>query len=300
MGCVYFKGGWRMIRKMSVFDYINITIMLLVIFITCYPLYYMGIISISSGLAVQRGDVFLFPVGINLKAYQVVLSDPGIVRSYANTLLYTSTGVLINLIMTILCAYPLSRRHLYGKSIFAFFVIFTMFFDGGLIPKYIVVHSLGLVNSMWAIVLPPAINVFNLILMRTFFENVPEELHEASTVDGAGEWRALLRIVLPLSMPIIATLLIFYTVAHWNSFFPALIYLNEKALYPLQIILRNIVIQGELAAQTPEMDSVESMTVIAQNVKYAVVFIAILPVLAVYPFVQKYFVQGAMLGAVKG
>lgn len=285
---------------MTVFDYVNIAVMLLILMATLYPLYYMGIVSISSALPVQRGEVLFWPKGFNLKAYEIVLKDPYIVRSYLNTLLYTSSGVAINLLMTILCAYPLSRKYLYGRSLFSFFVIFTMFFDGGLIPRYLVVHSLGMVNTIWAILLPTAISVFNLILMRTFFENIPEELLESARVDGSGEWRALAQIVLPLSLPVLATLFIFYAVAHWNSFFPALIYLNEKSLYPLQITVCNIVIQGELAAQVSDMGSEEGMTIMSLNVKYAVVYVAILPILAVYPFVQKYFVHGAMLGAVKG
>lgn len=287
-------------RKVGVFDVLNVLFMLLVIFIVAYPIYYMGIVSISSGLAVQRGEVWLLPVEPTLRAYEIALKDPSLLRAYGNTLLYTSLGVAINLAMTIMCAYPLSRKHLYGRPLIAFFIIFTMFFDGGLIPRYMVVHSLGMVNTIWAIVVPTAISVFNLILMRTFFENIPDELHESAIVDGAGEARTLVQIVLPLSMPVIATIFIFYTVAHWNSFFPALIYLNERSLYPLQIIVRNIVIQGELASQTAEMSTNEGMSVMAMNVKYAVVFIAILPVLAVYPFVQRFFVQGAMLGAVKG
>ena len=287
-------------KRIGVFDVVNVGIMLLILLAVCYPLYYMLIVSISSGLAVQRGETYLWPVDVTLAAYRVVLSDPYIVRAYANTLLYTSAGVLINMVLTVMCAYPLSRKYLYGRALIAFFVIFTMFFDGGIIPRFVVVNSLGLINTIWAIVLPPAISVFNLILVRTFFENIPDELHESAVVDGAGEVRTLLQIFLPLSKPVLATIFIFYTVSHWNSFFPALIYLSKKELYPLQIMVRNIVIQGELASQMTEMGSEESMTVMALNVKYAVVIIAILPVLAVYPFMQKYFVHGAMLGAVKG
>ncbi|NHN31789.1 carbohydrate ABC transporter permease [Paenibacillus agricola] len=288
------------LNKYSLFDVVNMILMLLIIVVTVYPLYYMGIVSISSGLSVQRGDVFLYPIEVTLKAYSIVLDDPSILRAYGNTLLYTCLGVTVNLIMTTLCAYPLSRNYLYGKALLSFFVVFTMFFDGGLIPKYMVVHSLGMVNSIWAILIPTAINVFNMILMRTFFAEIPDALHESATVDGASEWRILLQIVLPLSMPVMATMFIFYAVAHWNSFFPALIYLNEKQLYPLQIIVRNIVIQGDMSSQTAEMGAGENSSVMAQNVKYAVVFIAILPILVIYPFVQKYFIQGAMLGAVKG
>jgi putative aldouronate transport system permease protein len=285
------------VRRISLFDCLNICVMLLLVFITLYPIYYVAIVSISSGISVSRGEVFFLPHGINWEAYKVVLGDTAIIHAYGNTLLYTVLGTIINLVMTILCAYPLSRNHFYGKKMLTIFVIFTLFFDGGLIPRYIVVHSIGMVNSMWAVLIPTAINVFNMILMRTFFEEIPDALHESATVDGAGEWRVLLQIILPLSMPVMATMLLFYSVAHWNSFFPALIYLNEKSLYPLQIILRNIVVDGDLTNQGADSGTA---TVMLQNIKYAFVIVAILPILAVYPFVQKYFVQGAMLGSVKG
>ncbi|MFC4303330.1 carbohydrate ABC transporter permease [Cohnella boryungensis] len=287
-----------MTTKKTWFDGVNIVIMLVLIVITLYPLYYMGIVSISAGDAVSRGEVLWLPKDISLQAYKYVFDDPAVLRSYGNTILYTSLGTLISLILTTLCAYPLSRGHFYGKSLFSLFVIFTMFFDGGLIPRYMVVNSLGMVDTIWALVIPTAISVFNMILMRTFFEQIPEALHESATVDGAGEFRTLLQIVLPLSMPVMATMFLFYAVGQWNSFFPALIYLNEKALYPLQIILRNIVIQGDMASQTTQMGA--DMASMSETIKYAVVFVAILPVLCIYPFVQKYFVQGAMLGSVKG
>ncbi|WP_409345933.1 carbohydrate ABC transporter permease [Paenibacillus sp. MBLB4367] len=287
-------------HRFGLFDIVNIGIMLLVVFVTLYPLYYMGIISISAGDAVSRGEVTWLPTGINGKAYDIIFGDPSILQAYGNTLLYTSLGLLVNLIMTALCAYPLSREAFYGKSLFSLVVVFTMFFDGGLIPRYIVVHSLGLVDTIWALLLPAAINVFNMILMRTFFEQIPSALHESANLDGAGELRILLRVVLPLSLPVMATMFLFYAVSHWNSYFPALIYLNEKRLYPLQIILRNIVIQGEMATQGSEMTGAGGMAVMAVNIKYAVVFVAILPILCIYPFVQKYFVQGAMIGSVKG
>jgi len=287
-----------MTTKKTWFDGVNILLMLLLIVVTLYPLYYMGIVSISSGGAVSRGEVIWFPKEINLQAYKYVLDDPAVLRSYGNTILYTALGTFISLVLTTLCAYPLSRGHFYGKSLFSLFVIFTMFFDGGLIPRFMVVHGLGMVDTIWALVIPSAISVFNMILMRTFFEQIPEALHESATVDGAGEFRTLLQIVIPLSMPVMATMFLFYAVGQWNSFFPALIYLNEKALYPLQIILRNIVIQGEMASQTTQMGA--DIASMSETIKYAVVFVAILPVLCIYPFVQKYFVQGAMLGSVKG
>ncbi|OXS54735.1 sugar ABC transporter permease [Cohnella sp. CIP 111063] len=287
-----------MTTKKTWFDGVNLVLMLLLIVITLYPLYYMGIVSISSGGAVSRGEVLWLPKGINLQAYKYVFDDPAVLRSYGNTILYTALGTLISLVLTTLCAYPLSRNHFYGRAIFSLFVIFTMFFDGGLIPRFMVVHGLGMVDTIWALVIPTAISVFNMILMRTFFEQIPEALHESATVDGAGEYRTLLQIVLPLSMPVMATMFLFYAVGQWNSFFPALIYLNEKELYPLQIILRNIVIQGDMASQTTQMGA--DMATMSATIKYAVVYVAILPVLCIYPFVQKYFVQGAMLGSVKG
>jgi putative aldouronate transport system permease protein len=287
-------------QRFGVFDLFNVILMLILIVVTLYPLYYMGIVSISSGDAVNKGDVLFHPIGINFQAYKVVLDDPAIIRSYANTIFYTSLGVLISLFITVLCAYPLARSHFYGRWVFSLFVVFTMFFDGGLIPKFMVVHSLGMVNTLWAIVIPTAINVFYMILMRTFFEQIPEELHESATVDGAKEFRILFQIVLPLSMPVMATMFLFYAVGQWNSFFPALIYLNDKELYPLQILLRNIVIQGDMASQATQMTGGAEMAVMTENIKYAAVFVAILPILCIYPFVQKFFVQGAMLGSVKG
>jgi len=282
-------------KRIGLFDVINVALMAVIVFVTAFPIYYMFVVSISSGTAVMRGDVMFWPKGINFDAYRLVLQDSAILHAYGNTIKYTLIGVTVNLIFTTLCAYPLSRRQLYGRSMLTVLIIFTMFFDGGLIPRYMVVHSLGLVNTIWALFLPTAINVFYMILMRTFFSNIPEEIHESATMDGAGEWRKLVRIVLPLSMPVMATMIIFYSVHHWNSFFPALIYLNDKSLQPLQIILRNIVIDGDMAEQSAEM-----VTIVAQNFKYAFVIVAITPILAVYPFLQRCFVQGAMLGAVKG
>lgn len=282
-------------KKNSLFDYANLAIMLLIVVITAYPIYYMFIVSISSGTAVLRGDVLFLPQGINFDAYKLVMKDSSIMQAYQNTIKYTVIGVAINLFFTALCAYPLARRHLYGSTLIGFLVVFTMFFDGGLIPRYMVVHGLGMVNTIWALFIPTAINVFYLILMRTFFSAIPEEVHESATMDGAGEWRKFIQIVLPLSLPVMATMFIFYAVHHWNSFFPALIYLNDKDLQPVQIILRNIVIEGDMAEQSSEM-----VTIVGQNFKYAFVMVVILPILAVYPFMQKYFVQGAMLGAVKG
>ncbi|RKN85834.1 carbohydrate ABC transporter permease [Paenibacillus ginsengarvi] len=289
-------GKW----KFSPFDIINGLIMLGVVFLMLYPLYYMAIISISAGGPVSRGEVSFYPVQLSFKAYEVIFSSAPIVQAYQNTLLYTSLGVAINLIMTGLCAYPLSRNHFYGKHIFAMLIVFTMFFDGGMIPRYLVVDSLGLLNSVWAIVLPPAINVFYMVMMRTFFQAIPEALIESAHIDGANDLKVFWKVVIPLSAPLIATMVLFYAVGHWNSFFSALIYLNESSKFPIQLILRNIVIQGDTSAQSTEMSGVVGTMVVDQNIKYAVVMIAILPILVLYPFLQKYFVKGSMVGSLKG
>jgi putative aldouronate transport system permease protein len=286
-------------RTVGWFDVINWLIMLFLIIITLYPIYYMAIISISGSIPVLSGRVHIWPIELNFDAYEIIFSDPSIVRAYGNTLLYTFGGVAINLVMTALCAYPLSRRHFYGRSFFSLFVVFTLFFSPGLIPLYMVVYSLGMVNTIWAILLPTAINAFYMILMRTFFENIPDELFEAAKMDGAGEFRTLFHVVIPISKPVMATMFLFYAVYHWNSFFPALIYLNHKSLYPLQIILRNIVVDGDLSDQANNETNI-NFTMISLSIKYAVIFVAVLPVLTIYPFVQKYFVQGSMLGSVKG
>lgn len=270
---------------------------ILMLFTFLYPLYYIVIVSLSDGLSVMRGDVKWLPIGINFQAYRAVLDYPLVPRAYANTILYTSVGTFINVAMTALCAYPLSRSKLYGRSAFTVFIVITMLFHGGMIPTYLVVHNLHLINSIWAIVIPPAINVWNMIIMRTFFQNIPGEIHESANIDGANDLSIFIKIVLPLSMPVIATMCMFYAVAHWNSFFPATIYLSDTKLYPIQVIVRAYVIDGN----TSGTSNAESDTkTIVTSMKYAFIFITLLPILAVYPFIQKYFVKGAMVGSLKG
>lgn len=276
-----------------------IAILISLVFVTLYPLYYVFIVSISDGSAVQRGLVTFWPVGVQFDTYAEVFRDPAIVGAYWNTIVYTITGTAVNIVFTILCAYPLSRRQFYGRRFFTIMIVITMFFGGGLIPLYLVVMNLGLVNSMWALILPSAISAWNMIIMRTFFQGLPGELFDSAYIDGAGEWKILIRMVLPLSMPVISTMIIFYAVGHWNSFFPALIYLNEKSKYPVQLILRNIVISGEMAEHAAQYKGPGS-NVIAQNIKYAVIIIVITPILMIYPFMQKYFIRGVLVGSLKG
>ncbi|MEK0317474.1 carbohydrate ABC transporter permease [Cohnella sp. 56] len=281
------------------FDSINIAAMLLLVFVTFYPLYYIFVVSVSGGSAVMRGDVSFYPIDFNLNTYSLVFQDPSIWRAYLNTIVYTVVGTLINLFCTALCAYPLSKRDFYGRGFFTLMIVVTMFFSGGLIPSYLLVQKLGMMNTMWAIVIPGAISVWNMIVMRTFFQGIPNELYESAGMDGASELTSLIRITLPLSKPIMATMAMFYAVGHWNSFFSAMIYLNEKAKFPLQIILRNMVVMGEMSNQSQEISGAYA-AVTATNIKYAVIIIAVLPILLVYPFIQKYFVKGVMVGSLKG
>ena len=282
-----------------VFDTCNMLFMLLLIFVTFYPLYYIFIVSISDGHSVMRGEIGFWPIGANWNTYRLILDDSTMIRAYGNTIVYTVVGTFVNLCCTILCAYPLSKKDFYGRGFFTIFIVITMFFGGGLIPSYLLVQKLGLVNTMWALILPGAISAGNMIIMRTFFQGLPQELFESARIDGANELRILMRLVLPLSMPILATMSLFYAVGHWNSFFPALIYLNEKAKYPIQLLLRNIVVMGQMADQSQELSG-NYASVTSTNIKYAVIIVVVAPIIMVYPFIQKYFIKGVMIGSLKG
>lgn len=280
------------------FDIINYIILAIVAIIMFYPMYYIFIVSISSASHINQGDVSLFPKGITFKAYEIVLNTDRIWSSYKNTIIYTGLGTLINLICTAMCAYPLSRPDFYGRKFFTIFVTVTMFINGGMIPLYLVIMELGMINSIWAIVLPSAISTYNMIVMRTSFQAIPISLTESAYLDGANDIHILSKIVLPLSKPIMATMTLFYAVQHWNSYFPAMLYLNDSKKYPLQIILRDIVIQGEMTDQGSDISS--AMNIVATNYKYAVIIVAVVPILLIYPLLQKYFTKGVMVGAVKG
>jgi putative aldouronate transport system permease protein len=216
-----------------------------------------------------------------------------------NSVVYTFVGTAINLVMTALCAYPLARPKFSGRGFFTWVVSLTMFFSGGLIPLYLLVMQLGIKNSMWAVVLPVAINVWNMFILRTSFQQIPEEIYEAAVIDGANDLQTMLNVILPLSMPVMATLLMFYAVAHWNDFFNGLIFLDDRNKYPVQLVMRNIVILGRFE-QTNELAGGSDFSAIEQTLKYATIMVSTLPILAVYPFVQRYFVKGVMIGAIKG
>lgn len=269
------------LKRVTVFDraYSLVTGLFLLLFCLCifYPLYYMLIVSVSHGNAVIRGEVSLYPVGINFRAYKAVFDDPNILRSYGNTIRYTALGTAINLVMSVLCAFPLSRGYFYGRRFFSMMIVFTMLFDAGIVSNFLIVQRLGLIDTIWAVVLPPAISAYNMIIIRTFFQQLPEELFESAYMDGATDFTALLRIALPLSKPVLATMFLFYAVSHWNSFLPALLYLNDRALYPMQLVMRNIVISGDLGSMRQTLASMSGDTsVIGANIKYAVIFITML------------------------
>lgn len=288
-------------RVDKIFDTVNIIILTLVLVIILYPLIFVVSASFSDPVRVLEGQVWLWPKGFNIESYKLVFSHDQIMIGYRNTIFYTLLGTFINLVMTTLGAYPLSRRDFRARSFFTFIFVFTMFFSGGLIPTYLVVKQLGLLDTIWALLLPGAVSVWNMTIMRNYFQtSIPFELQESAMIDGCGNLSLLLKIVLPLSIPIIAVMIIFYGVGHWNSFFNALIYLTDQNKYPLQLVLRSILIKEETAEMIAADDSVIRRQMMAETLKYAAIIVASLPVLLLYPFLQKYFVHGIMVGALKG
>ncbi|WP_157276650.1 carbohydrate ABC transporter permease [Paenibacillus sp. Soil766] len=284
----------------KIFDAVVNAVALLIVVVVLYPLLFIVSASFSDPLMVLNGDVILLPKQITLEAYRNVFHNEQIWNGYGNTILYTAVGTIINLIMTTLAAYPLSRPDLPGRGVFMVFITLTMFFSGGLIPSYLLVKNLGMVDTMWALVIPGAIATYNLIVMRTYFQsNIPWEIQEAAHMDGCSNWKLLTHVILPLSKPIMAVMVLFYAVGHWNSFFNALIYIRSKDLYPLQLVLREVL----MVSQADAVDSsvgLESKILLAESIKYVVIIISSLPVLLMYPFVQKHFVKGVMIGSLKG
>lgn len=284
-----------------VFDAILYAIAAVIIVIILYPLIFIVSASFSDPTKVLAGEVWLLPKGLNVDAYTNILHNGKIWTGYRNTIMYTVIGTSINLIMTILAAYPLSRPDLPGRGVIMLVITLTMFFSGGLIPIYLLVKDLGMVNTMWALIVPGAIATYNLIVMRTYFQSsIPWELQEAAHMDGCSNWRLLTSIILPLSKPILAVMVLFYAVGHWNSFFNALIYIRDESLYPLQLVLREILLISQSVAEDGANVGLEDKILLAESIKYAVIIVSSLPVLIMYPFVQKHFVKGVMIGSVKG
>ena len=292
---------WKKSRSDKIFDLTLIFISLLIILVISYPLYFVIIASFSQPEAVLNGKLRFLPIGFNLESYQMVLQEEKVWIGYRNTILYTILGTIINLFLTTLGAYSLSRKDMPARTLLTFVISFTMLFGGGMIPVYMVVKNLKLTDTIWAMVIPNAIATYNLLVMKNYFQSsIPDELQEAAAIDGCDHFRTLIKVVLPLSTPIIAVIVLFYAVGHWNAFFNAVLYLRNQDLFPLQIVLRDILLQNSLEAVGGDLTGMYEKVMRGETMKYALIIVASLPVILIYPFVQKYFVKGIMVGAIKG
>lgn len=290
----------------KIFDISLFIILTLILIVVAYPLYFVIIASISDPSAVAGGHVTLFPVGINFSGYAEVFKNEKVVRGFINAIFYTFVGTCINLMVTIPTAYAMSRREFAGKKIVMYFYMVTMFISGGMIPTYLVVKNMHMLDTMWALIVPGALSVYNMIVARTFFESsLPEELFEAARVDGCGHFKFFFKVALPLSKAIIAIMVLYYGIGHWNNYFSALIYMKTETKYPLQLVLRSILVQNEAALAQQVTSQAAQAALQAQRelvelMKYALIIVSSIPVMILYPFVQKHFVKGVMIGSVKG
>lgn len=287
----------RVSRGMRIFRALNLVFLLLVVFLTVYPFLNVIAQSFSSEGFINAGQVNLFPMGFNTETYKLILADSTFWTNYRNTVLYTVVATIISMVLTTSFAYALAKKDLKGRSVFVGIAVFTMFFNGGLIPNYVLISSLGMRDSIWAVVLPNAISVFNLLIMKSFFENMPRELEEAAAIDGLSQYGVLFKVVLPLSKAIVATMVLFYAVANWNSWFQAFLYLDKPELFPVTIYLRNMIAGVTTAGSAG--GTAENVGQIAANIQSVTIVLTVIPILCIYPFVQKYFFAGVMLGSVK-
>ena len=284
----------------KVFVVCNGIFLFLMMIITLYPLWLQFITSVSHGLEVMKGGVTLLPRNPTLETYKTIVRSE-LFMYMKNTIVYTVVGTAINLVMSCLCAYPLARKTFSGRKFFTMLVTFTMFFSGGMIPLYLTVKQFGMMDTIWALVLPGAISTYNMIVIRTAFQSIPDSLIESAQLDGANDLVILWKIVVPLSKATLATMLLFYAVTHWNSYFDAMLYINKKEMYPLQIMLRNMLIGGLFNEETAIAGAnADSFAVTDATLRSAAIIVTTLPILVVYPFVQRYFVKGVMIGGVKG
>jgi len=282
--------------RFSLFNLINGLLLVLVAIATLYPVWYILVVSLSETAYVVQGKVFLWPKGLNLDAYLKVLSEGKIPRAYLNSVFYTALGTTINLLMTAVAAYPLSHRDFFGRKWFMLLIIVTMFLNPGIIPNYLLVQKLGMIDTFWALVIPNAIWTFELIILKSFYESMTPAIRESARIDGASEFRILFSIVIPLSKPALASIGLFYFMGHWNSYFIPMIYLNDSLKYPLQVVLRDMLIFNE----GNRSNLVDAAALAPQALKNATIVLSMIPVLMIYPFAQKYFAKGVMLGAEKG
>ncbi|OPJ59274.1 carbohydrate ABC transporter permease [Clostridium oryzae] len=286
-------------KSYRLFQSFNILFMLLVIAVTLYPFIYVVAQSFSSEHYINAGKVFFLPKGLNIDTYKEVMKQQDFWINYKNTVIYTVVATAISMFMTTIFAYALSKKRLKARGFFLAIVVFTMFFNGGLIPNYLLVKYLGMRNTIWSVVIPGAISTWNLLIMKSFFESMPNELEEAASVDGLNTYGILIRIILPLSLPILTTITLFYAVGNWNSWFGAFLYMDKKDMFPVQLYLRNI-IAGASATSVNQGTDTDAQQQVAANIKSVSIVLTVLPIICIYPFIQKYFVTGVMIGSVKG
>jgi len=289
-------------KQDRIFNAINYSILTILLIIIMYPLYFIVIAAISESTDIVVGNVWIVPTAFNLQGFKLLLDNNDIWTGYRNTVFYTVVGTIINLVLTIPAGYALSRRNLYGRGAIVSVFAFTMFFGGGMIPTYMLIKNVGLLDSIWVLMIPGAVSVWNLILAKNFFQSsIPDELIEAGRLDGCDDFGLFFKVVVPISPAIIAVLALYYSVGHWNSYFNALIYMSTRAKFPLQMFLREMLVLTTATTDLMEVSEVASeATKNAETMKYSAIIISCLPMLAVYPLVQKYFVKGVMIGAIKG
>ncbi len=292
----------RTTRGDRIFQWCINIIAILICVVTVYPLIYVVSASFSEPIKLMSGDVVLWPVGLNVNSYRRVFASADIINGYKNTIIYATSGTLLNLVLTIFAAYPLSMPDMKGKNFVTFMITFTMFFSGGMIPSYLNIRSLGLLDSVGAVLLPGAINATNMLIMRNFFtHSVPGELREAASIDGCSPLRTMLNIILPLSKSILIVITLYYFVGHWNSYFDAMMYLRKKDMMPLQVLLRQILLMSQMGdmAETYGVDDANTL-LLYESLKYAIIVISAVPLLIIYPLIQKFFEKGIMMGSIKG
>lgn len=291
----------NMIKKStgeSIFDFINRIIMICIAFIMLYPMLYVIFASFSNAKEfTKHSGLLISPKGFSLESYKLAFSNPMLFRGYINTIIIIVISVILSMLLTALGAYVLSRKNVKLNKFFNIAIIVTMFFNGGMIPFYFTVKGMGLLNSMWALILPTAINTFNMIILKTSFASIPDALVESASIDGAGHWTILFRIILPVSKATLAVLVLYYAVGNWNSWFNAMLFIDDRTKYPLQLVLREILITSDTSSMTAGATDQEF---IGETIKYAIIVISTVPILCIYPFLQKYFTQGVMIGSVKG
>ena len=287
-------------RGERVFGYFNIVFMLFMVVITFYPILYVVFAAVSKpSLYMAHSGALLHSLGFSLSSFQAVFKNPNVLSGYKNTFIIVTSGIALNMLLTIMGAYFLSRKGVMLRTPITLLIIFTMYFSGGLIPEYLNIQGFGMINKISALLIPTAINTYNLIIMRTAFAGVPDSLEESAKLDGAGHVRILSQIMVPLVTPTIAVLVLYYGVSHWNSWFPAMIYMRDKSKYPLQLILREVIVQNDTASMTSGA-GYDDAEMLSETIKYATIIVSTVPVLLLYPFLQRFFVKGVMVGAVKG